>query len=142
MIEKVTGTLPYSREQMFDLAADIERYPEFLQGWTSACIRRREADTCYVDQALGFGPVQLEFSSKAVLHRPERIDISSNDAPFREYHLSWRFEPVAGGCRIHIAADFRMRSLLLQFALDRALPGAVDNIIEAFEARAQALYGK
>ncbi|MEJ1963624.1 MAG: type II toxin-antitoxin system RatA family toxin [Gammaproteobacteria bacterium] len=141
MIDKVSGTLPYSCEQIFDLAADIERYPEFLQGWISARIQRRESDTCYVDQVLGFGPVHLEFASKAVLHRPERIDVSSTDPPFRQYSLSWRIEPVPGGCRISITADFQMRSMLSQLAVNQALPAAVDRIIAAFEARAHALYG-
>jgi ribosome-associated toxin RatA of RatAB toxin-antitoxin module len=75
MIEKVGGALPFGCEQVFDLAADIERYPEFLKWWISARIQKRESNICHVEQVLGLEPIRLQFASAAVLHRPERIDM-------------------------------------------------------------------
>jgi coenzyme Q-binding protein COQ10 len=140
LIENTGGTLPYTCEQVFDLAADIERYPEFLKGWISARILTRNSDTCHVQQVVGFGPVRLEFTSTAVLRRPERIEVTSTDPPFRKYSLTWRVAQAAGGCRINVAADFQMRSRILQLAVNQFLPAAVGDITAAFEARARALY--
>ncbi len=141
MIEKAGGVLPFSCEQVFDLVADIERYPEFLQGWISARIRRREANTVYVDQVVGFGPVRLAFVSQAVFDRPRRIDITSTDPTFRRYGLSWTIAPLPAGCRISVVAELELRSGFLQHALAHFLPDAVDDIVAAFEARARSLYG-
>lgn len=141
IIQKVGGTLPFSCEQAFDLAADIERYPDFLPWWISARIQRRESNICYVDQVLGLGPIRLQFASKAALHRPEHIDVTSTDAPFRQFSLSWRVvatPPV--GCRIGVAAELELRSGVLQLAVNQFLRSAVDDIVTAFEARAHRIY--
>lgn len=138
---KVERLLPYRSEQLFDLAADVERYPEFLRGWVAARVRRREADVYYTDQTLGFGPIRVQFGSKTVLHRPERIDVTADQAPFRHFRLSWMFASQPGaGCRVTLIADVELRSLLLQRAFDLILPRTIADIIASFEARAGQLY--
>jgi coenzyme Q-binding protein COQ10 len=129
--------LPFSCAQMFDLAADIERYPQFLRGWISARIIRRRPDGCDVDQVLGLGPVRLRFTSRATFARPDRIEVSSSEAPFRHFSLVWRIDAAGGGCRVGVTADVTMLSRLLQHVVDGALPAAVDDIVAAFEARAR-----
>jgi coenzyme Q-binding protein COQ10 len=142
VIQRVGAVLPYSCEQVFDMAADIERYPEFLQGWIAAHIQKREANLCYVEQEIGLGPVRLKFLSRAVLDRPRRIDVTSTDRSFRKYELSWLMTAVAPtGCQISVTADIELAARLLQPVVNRMLPGAVDDIIAAFNARAHMLYG-
>jgi coenzyme Q-binding protein COQ10 len=140
---RASGILPYSPAQMFDLAADIERYPEFLTGWVSARIRDREGNTCHVDQVVGFGPVRLKFASTAVLQPSRRIDVSSTDTRFRKYSLSWLIEEApTRGCQVSVAVDLELKSGLLQRVVSRLLPAAVDDIVAAFRARAHALYAE
>jgi coenzyme Q-binding protein COQ10 len=140
---KTSGTLPYSCEQMFDLAADIERYPEFLAGWISARIRKRECNTCHVDQVVGFGPVRMQFASTAVLQPPHRIDVSSTDPRFRKYSLSWLIEEApTRGCQVSITVDLELKSGLLRPVVNRLLPAAVEDIVAAFRARAHAIYAE
>ena len=142
MIEATGPTLPFSAEQMFDLAADIESYPEFLTGWTSAKILHRDADVLTVTQVVGAGPLCLAFESKAVLKRPRRIEVTSNDGPFRRYALTWEVAPISpASCTVRVSVDCELRSLILQRVLNRLLPGAVAGIVSAFGARAQAVYG-
>jgi coenzyme Q-binding protein COQ10 len=141
VIEKVGATLPFGCEQVFDLAADIERYPEFLKWWISARIQKRESNIYYVEQVLGLGPMRLQFASTAVLHRPERIDVTSTDLPFRHFSLSWLVVAVpSAGCRISVAAELELRSGFLQHVVNQFLAGAVDDIISAFEARAYSIF--
>ena len=140
--------MPFSCEQMFDLAADIERYPEFLRGWISARIRKREPTIFEVDQVIGLGPIRLQFTSKAVLSRPQRIEVTSAEAPFRQFRMTWSIAEVApapaasAACRVSVAADIELRSLLMQRVAEQMLPAAVDDVITAFEARARQLYGR
>lgn len=124
---------------LFDLAADVERYPEFLPWWIAARVLRRDGKVYYTDQILGLGPLRVRFVSKAVLHRPRRIDVTSDKPPFRRFALTWIFEPIAGaGCRVSVVATLALRSRLLQRVVDQLLPVAVSGIITAFEARARA----
>jgi coenzyme Q-binding protein COQ10 len=100
---------------VFDLAADIESYPQFLTGWISARIQKREFNLCYVEQVVGFDPVRLQFASIAALHRPERIDVTSTDASFRRFSLSWLIVPARpSGFSIGIAIEIELQSAPLQ----------------------------
>lgn len=138
--QSVERLLPYSSEQLFALAADVERYPEFLRWWIAARIRKREADVYYTEQVLGLGPVRVSFGSKTVLQRPERIEVTSEEPPFRRFHLSWAFESRPGGCRVCLAAALEFQSHLLQRLVDRMLSAEIAEIISAFEDRAHRLY--
>jgi coenzyme Q-binding protein COQ10 len=141
LIDKMGAVLPFTPEQVFDLAADIERYPDFLPWWISVSIQKREANTCYVEQVLGRGPLRLPFASTALLQRPDRIDINSSDLPFRQFRLSVRVLPVAPtGCRLVISAQLELRSVFLQQMLHRILGSSLDAIMAAFETRAHSLY--
>jgi coenzyme Q-binding protein COQ10 len=142
-IEKLGRLLPYTCDQIFDLAAHVERYPEFLRWWISARVVRREGDTLHVDQVLGFGPARLHFQSTAVLKRPERIDVSCSDPMFRKFGMSFVVLPrSSGGCCLNVIAELEMRSLLRQVAVGAGLSASVDEILAGFEARAHVLYGR
>lgn len=141
-VHRVHCALPYTRYQLFDLAADVERYPDFVPGWVAARIRNREADVYYTDQVIRFAMVRKRFRSKTVLHRPERIDVTSTDGPVRNLHLTWLFKPQPGnGCLVSLSVDLELRSQLIQdlFAQDMIL--AVGPIMSAFETRAHRLFG-
>ena len=142
----VTGSgvhdLPFAREQVYDIAADVERYPDFLPWWVSARIASRDAQTCHVEQVLGFGPLVLPFTTVATFWRPERIDVSSTDPPFRRYQLCLQFDAAApAACRMSVASVVELDSAILQRIADRLLPRSIDGIVRAFAARACTLYG-
>jgi coenzyme Q-binding protein COQ10 len=132
----------YTAEQLFDLVADVDRYPEFLPWWKEAKSRDRDGDIYYTDQVVGFGPIRERFCSKTVLKRPERIDVTSSDRPFRHFHLVWQFSPVsAKGCRVVLKADLEFRSRTLQDLFGWSLAGETRRIIAAFQSRAAQVYG-
>jgi coenzyme Q-binding protein COQ10 len=140
-IDRVSRLLPFSCEQVFDVAADVERYPEFLPGWISARILKRESNRLYVEQVLGIGPARLRFDSRTVLYRPERIEVTSSQPPFRYYSLTWLFVPgPAASCSLSVLGDLELQSNLLQHVARRLLPASIAGAIAAFEARANSLY--
>jgi coenzyme Q-binding protein COQ10 len=136
-------SLPYSAEQLFDLAADIERYPQFLRWWKLATVRERTDEYCSVQNTVSVGPIELQFRSEARLSRPQRIDVASDEAPFQRFRLAWRFEPQSQcGCCVRLQVELELRSLVLQGLLGRAVHGALEDILRAFEARAYTLYAR
>ncbi|MFZ1100077.1 MAG: type II toxin-antitoxin system RatA family toxin [Steroidobacteraceae bacterium] len=140
-IERVSRLLPFTCEQLFDLAADVERYPEFLSGWISARIVSREGNVLHVEQVLGIGPVRLQFPSRTVLSRPERIEVTSSEPPFRHYSLTWLFTPgPAASCNLTVMVELELQSRLLQQVVKRVLPASITDVIAAFESRARSLY--
>ena len=138
----VERVLPYRAEQLFDLAADAERYPEFVPGWIEVRVRDRSPQGYFTRQVVGLGPLDLAFDTRTTLRRPERIDVDSADPRFRRFSLRWTFTRVPPeSCRVTVAATVELRSPLLQRAANRALSHMASAIIGAFELRARQLYG-
>src|SRR5258707_1990876 len=133
--------LPYTPEQLFDLVADVERYPEFLPWCVGARVRERRDNLVVADLLIGFRMFRERFTSKVTLARPQRIDVAYSDGPFRYLDNHWIFAPVEGGCRIDFFVDFEFRSTILQKLIGVLFNEAVRRMVAAFETRAQQLYG-
>ncbi len=134
--------LPYTQEQLFNLVADIERYPEFLPWCLAARVRRREGRTIHADLVIGFRMVRERFTSKVDLAPPRRIDVAYSEGPFKYLNNHWVFEPTPdGGCEIDFFVDFEFRNRVLQKLIEVLFQEAVRRMVSAFETRARALYG-
>lgn len=135
-------TLPYTPEQLFDLVADVERYPEFLPWCVGARVRERKNNVIVSDLLIGYRVVRERFTSRIVLDRPHRIDVSYSEGPFRYLDNHWLFEPEpGGGCTINFYVDFEFRSRMLQKVIELLFNEAVRRMVSAFETRARRLYG-
>jgi len=132
--------LPYTPEEMFQLVADVERYPEFLPWCIGARIRERRPDLVVADLIIGFRMFRERFTSRVMLAAPHRIDVTYTDGPFRYLDNHWMFERVPGGCRIDFFVDFEFKSRLLQKVIEVLFGEAVKRMVGAFEARAHRLY--
>ncbi|MGE5502848.1 MAG: type II toxin-antitoxin system RatA family toxin [Actinomycetota bacterium] len=134
--------LPYTPEQLFELVADVERYPEFLPWCLGARIRRREGEVFFADLIIGFKMVRERFTSKVTLSRPDRVDVTYTEGPFRHLNNHWIFKPAPdGGTEIDFYVDFEFRSKLLQGLIGALFNEAVRLMVAAFEKRARQLYG-
>ena len=136
----------YVPRQMFDLVADVARYPEFLPWCTAARVRHRESDTVEIDElAIGFGPFREKFVSRVVLLSSDpaalRIDTTGVEGPFKKLVSNWTFRPQEPGTEIEFALEFQFRSRILQKTVQVLFAEAVRRMVSAFEVRAHALYG-
>jgi len=135
--------LPHTREQLFDLVSDIEKYPEFLPWCMATRVRQQTEDTSISDMVIGFKMFREKFTTKVVLRRPGRIDVSYFEGPFKYLNNHWIFEPHGNGaCLIDFYVDFEFRSKILQATIGAVFNEAVRRMISAFEKRADKLYGK
>ena len=142
-----TRRLPYTPEQMFDLVADVERYPQFLPLCEGLAIRsRKERDgkeLLVADMTVGYKAIRETFTTQVLLNRAERaIDVKYIDGPFRYLDNRWRFEPTSGGgCSVHFFIDYEFKSRILGALMGSMFDRAFRMFTEAFEKRASAIYG-
>ncbi len=135
--------LPYRPDQLFDLVAGVDRYPEFLPWCKAARVTRREGNVFYADLVVAFRMFRERFRSKVTLRPKYGIDVAYVDGPFRYLNNHWRFEPAPdGGCIVDFYVDFEFRSRLLQQLIGLLFNEAVRRMVGAFEARARQLYGE
>ena len=140
-----TRILPYSAQQMYDLVADVGRYPEFLPWCSAARVKsvtpQGDTQIMTADLVISFKVFRERFTSRVVLNQGARsIDTEYIDGPFRYMKSTWKFQDVDGGCEVSFFVDFAFRNMILQRLIGVVFNEAMHRIVRAFEERAAELY--
>ena len=134
--------MPYTPAQMFDLVADVARYPEFLPWCVGARVTDRTESGLIGHMTIGFGPFRESFTSRVGLDRASRITVKYERGPFKYLNNVWEFTPDPAGCKIAFAVDFEFRNALLRAAIGVVFHEATRRMVNAFLVRARAIYGR
>jgi len=141
-----TKRLPYTAQQMYDLVADVARYPEFLPWCAASRIRRSypagEATVMEADLVISFKVFRERFGSRVTLY-PDQLKLVTEyiDGPFRYMKSDWSFADAEGGCDVSFFVDFEFKNAMLQGIIGVVFNDAMQRIVRAFERRAAELYG-
>ncbi|MCB2066875.1 MAG: type II toxin-antitoxin system RatA family toxin [Erythrobacter sp.] len=137
-----THRLPYSAEQMFDLVADVGKYPEFLPWVVATRVRDDSEHEMTADMLVGFKALREKFTSRVLKDRPGTIKVHYVDGPMRDLDNNWTFRPFAdGGCEIDFSVDFSFKNRMFEALAGQYIDRAFRKMVDAFEARAAQLYG-
>ncbi len=147
--------LPYTPDQLFDLVADVERYPEFLP-WCLDCriTTREKEDVFLADLIIGYKFIREKFGSRVTLNRnlhtslttektpnTPTIQVEYISGPMRYLSNNWRFVGNNNGTTtIHFDIDFEFKNAILQGLMGLFFHEAIKRMVSAFETRAQAVY--
>ena len=131
---------------MFDVVADVERYPQFLPLCEGLVVTQRIPTERGADltatMTVGYKAITERFTTHVVLDAQAlEIRVNHRDGPFTHLRNTWRFLPSGQGCDVDFAIDYAFRSAMLQLIVGAAFDKAVRSYTEAFETRARALYG-
>ncbi len=132
-------TVPFAPEQLFDLVADVGRYPEFLPWCVGARVLTRGERELVADLAIGFGPLRESFTSRVTLERPRLIRATYENGPFRYLNNQWVFTGGPAGTQVDFWVDFEFRNKILQRAMGTMFNEAVKRMVAAFLKRAREL---
>ncbi len=135
-------------DQMFDLVADVERYPEFVPLCTGLRVRSRRCDaqareTLIAEMAVGYKMIHETFTSRVLLDKPRlRVVVEYIDGPFRYLENIWTFreEPEPPGSVVGFFIDYEFRNRALGALMGGMFDQAFRKFAGAFEKRADALY--
>ena len=139
----------HSAQQMFDLVADMERYPEFVPLCQSLKIRQRipkpdGTEVVVSDMTVSFKLVRETFTSQVTLDRPNlKILVEYLRGPFRNLENRWTFEPKGdNACDVGFFLSYEFKSRMLALLMGSMFDTAFQRFSAAFEKRADAIYGK
>ncbi len=133
---------------MFALVADVEQYPKFVPLCQSLRVLRREHsgthETVIARMTVAYKLFTESYTSKVVLKPAEHaILVDYLDGPFRRLHNRWTFAPAGeGASQIGFYLDYEFKSRAFQLLMGAAFDRAFRTFADAFEARADAIYGK
>jgi coenzyme Q-binding protein COQ10 len=145
---RTTRPVKHTPQQMFDLVADVEEYPEFLPLCEDLRIRRRAesgdgVETLVAEMRVGYKKISESFTSRVTLDRTRlRILVEYVDGPFSYLENRWTFRPHQAGCEIEFYITYEFRSFALGLLMGAMFDKAFRRFVEAFEERADAIYGR
>lgn len=137
-----TRLLPWTPEELFDLVADVRRYPEFLPWVAAVRVRSNEPGLIVADMSVGFKSLKESFTSRVELDRPARIHVDYISGPLKRLHNDWHFHTAeGGGTALEFHVDFEFRNKLFEKLAGTFFHEAFKRMVSSFEARAGKLYG-
>jgi coenzyme Q-binding protein COQ10 len=137
-------------EQMFDLVADVERYPEFVPLCKGLRVRSRRpeqdgGETLVADMMVGYKIIHERFTSRVMLDKPRlKVRVDYIDGPFSHLENIWTFrdEPEVEGSRVGFFIEYEFKSRTLGALMGSMFDVAFRKFARAFEERADAVYGR
>ena len=144
---ETTRKVKHAPQVMFDLVADVERYPEFLPLCEALTVRsRKERDgkvLLVADMTVGYKAIRETFTSRVTLDPANlKILVEYVDGPFRYLENRWTFKPHEAGCEIGFFISYEFASRMLGLLMGAMFDKAFRKFADAFEKRADAVYGK
>lgn len=142
-----TLNLPYRPEDLFELAADIPHYPDFITWIQSLKVLSEQGDDARrkrrAEVSVGFKGFSETFVTDVDARRADlAIDVSLVRGPFRKLSNTWRFKPSETGARVEFAIQFEFRNFVLQALADANKTHAVKRVIACFVDEAARRYAK
>jgi coenzyme Q-binding protein COQ10 len=145
---RVERRVRHKADEMFDLVADVERYPEFVPLCKALRVRSRkvEADgreTLVADMTVGYKLIRETFTSRVTLDKPNlRVRVEYIDGPFSRLENVWTFKDEAQGegSRVSFFIDYEFKSRTLGALMGSMFDAAFRKFAGAFERRADVVY--
>lgn len=139
----------HAPQKMFDLVADVEKYPEFLPMCEELSVRTsKEIDgktLLIADMTVGYKLIRETFTTRVFLDPGARqIDVQYIDGPFRYLENRWSFHAAADStqCDIEFFIDYEFKNRMLGILMGSMFDLAFRKFTEAFEQRADEIYSE
>ena len=142
-----TKRVQHAATDMFDLVADVERYPEFVPLCEALTVRKRleegGKDIIVADMTVAYKLVRQTFTSRVTLDRRNlEILVEYLQGPFRRLNNTWKFRPVTQSvCDVDFFIAYEFKSRALGLLMGAMFDTAFRRFASAFEHRANTVYG-
>jgi coenzyme Q-binding protein COQ10 len=139
----------HAAAEMFDLVADVERYPEFVPLCRALKVKTRAkkeegVEVLVADMTVAYKLVRETFTSRVTLDKPKlQILVEYLSGPFSHLQNRWSFRAVdERSCDVEFFIEYEFRSRVLAALMGTVFDAAFRRFAEAFEKRADIIYGK
>ncbi len=128
---------------MYALVADVLSYPQFLPWCRSSSLSEENDHQVRATIELAYGTLHRSFSTRNRMEPDRRIEIRLVDGPFERMEGAWRFDPLGDqGCKVSLALEYDFSNWLLTTLIGPVFNPIANSMVDAFSARAVAIYGK
>jgi coenzyme Q-binding protein COQ10 len=137
----------HAATEMFDLVADVERYPEFVPLCRALKVRQRKSEpdgieVVVADMTVAYKLIRETFTSRVALDRRNlQISVEYLNGPFSRLENRWTFRPAGeGSCDVEFFISYEFKSRMLALLMGSMFDLAFRRFAAAFEQRADLVY--
>ncbi|MGG4603859.1 type II toxin-antitoxin system RatA family toxin [Paenalcaligenes sp. Me131] len=133
--------VPFTCSQMFDLVADVARYPEFMPWCGGTEVKQQDEHGMEASVTISIAGLKHTFSTRNEHDYPNRIQLSLVDGPFSELTGVWEFIALGDeGCKVNYVMDYAFSSRTLEMVVGPIFNRVANSFIDSFTRRAHDLY--
>jgi coenzyme Q-binding protein COQ10 len=137
----------HAATEMFDLVADVERYPEFVPLCRALKVRQRKSEpdgieVLVADMTVAYKLIRETFTSRVTLGRRNlQISVEYLNGPFSRLENRWTFRPAGErSCDVEFFISYEFKSRMLALLMGSMFDLAFRRFVAAFEQRADLVY--
>jgi ribosome-associated toxin RatA of RatAB toxin-antitoxin module len=135
--------VPYSAAQMFELVADVDKYPEFMPWCGGTEIHSRDEHGMEASVIISFAGLRQKFTTRNIHEYPHRIQLQLVDGPFSMLVGNWEFQALAeDACKVLFTLEYAFSNRALEMVVGPVFNRIATSFIDSFTKRAQAIYGE
>jgi ribosome-associated toxin RatA of RatAB toxin-antitoxin module len=128
---------------MFELVAQVEKYPEFMPWCGGAVVSQRDEHGMQASITIALAGIRQTFTTRNRHDYPNKIALELIDGPFSELTGEWVFLPLAqDACKVSFTLNYAFSSRALEALVGPIFNRIASSFIDSFTQRAQAVYGQ
>ena len=142
----VTRQIARDKKKLIEFVLDIEKYPEFIPFCLDSKVYERNDTDNFIliiaDLTIGKGPFKDTYKSDVKFDKKENIiKVTNIDGPLNHLKNTWRFKSHESGTEIFFDIDFEIENKFLNIVMTKSFQFGLDKIADAFQKRAEELFG-
>lgn len=135
--------VPHSASQMFDLVADVEKYPQFMPWCGGATVSARDAQGMQASITIALAGIKQTFTTRNIHQYPTCIELQLVDGPFSALTGKWQFISLAeDACKVLFTLNYAFSNRALETLVGPIFNRIATSFIDSFTQRALSCYGE
>lgn len=135
--------VPHSASQMFDLVADVEKYPQFMPWCGGASVSHRDEHGMQASVTISFAGIKQTFTTRNKHQYPTCIELELVDGPFSVLTGKWEFIALSeDACKVLFTLKYQFSNRALETLVGPIFNRIATSFIDSFTQRAQVCYGE
>ena len=136
----------HAATDMFDLVADVEKYPQFVPLCSALVVKSRsqkdDITILVADMKIAYKVISETFTSRVSLDRPNlKILVEYLSGPFKRMQNRWSFHAAHDGTSdVEFFIEYEFKSRAFALLMGTVFDAAFRRFATAFEQRADEVY--
>ena len=135
----------FTPAEMYQLVADIEKYPLFLPWCDHARVEEDILSGVTAELGISFGGIRQNFVTSNKYTQDSKIQISLVNGPFSLLNGEWNFKNVGDqnerACKVTLDLTYDFKNITLGVLVGPVFDRIANSLLEAFVNRAKSVYG-